>query len=287
DNNETDYLNVINNRWDEMNPAADVQEVLDRCRNNTGMPVPPGITFSVTSVNTYSKCPKMYELKQVLGMPTRAEEQPDGAMNVGSFVHRVLEMAVRQRISTREQLDGIVTSLTEQDTWKWVDVELARPLLEVFWKRNKHTIPNNRMVEKMFSVQLDTHVFTGFIDRVDLIPGSDNEVEIIDYKTGKEPDPVERSRQLLLYAEGFRHLYPEYTVRKLTLELLSQQKPRVYELQDGEYVSSRVQPLDNEVIPGMVEVANRIIHDYQYGFERCDDDKQCKKCGYTLYCDHA
>lgn len=286
DNNETDYLEAINNRWDEMNPAAHVQEVLDRCRSNKGMPVPPGITFSVTSVNTYSKCPKMYELRHVLGMPTRAGEQPDGAMNVGSFIHRVLEMAVRQKISTWEQLDGIVTSLTEQDTWKWVDVELARPLLEVFWKRNKYTIPNNLMVEKMFSVQLDKHIFTGFIDRIDLVPGSDNEVEIIDYKTGKEPDPVERSRQLLLYAEAFRHLYPGYSVQKLTLELLSQQKPRVYELQNGEYVSSRVRPLDNEVIPGMVEVANRIIHDYQYGFERSDDDKQCRKCGYRLYCDY-
>ena len=286
DNNETDYLEVINNKWDEMNPAAHVQEVLDRYHNNEGLPVPSGITFSVTSVNTYSKCPKMYELKQVLGMPTRDEEKSDGAMNVGSFVHRVLEMAVRQKISTRKQLDDIVTSLTEQDKWKWVDVDRARPLLDVFWKRNKDTIPNNLMVEKMFSVQLDKHVFTGFIDRVDLIPGNDNEVEIIDYKTGKEPDPVERSRQLLLYAEGFKHMYPEYSIQKLTLELLSQQKPRVYELQDGEYVSSRVKPLDNEVIPGMVEVAQNIIHDYQFGFSRSEDDKQCKKCGYKLYCDY-
>ncbi|MDW7775774.1 MAG: ATP-dependent DNA helicase [Methanosarcinales archaeon] len=286
DNNETDYREVIHNKWDELNPAGHVHEILERCRNNEGLPVPPSLTFSVTSVNTYSKCPKMYELKQVLGMPTRAEERSDGAMNVGSFVHRVLEMAVRQKISTREQLDSIVISLTQQDTWKWVDRELARPLLEVFWKRNKYTIPNNLMVEKMFSVQLDKHIFTGFIDRVDLVPGSDNAVEIIDYKTGKEPDPVERSRQLLLYAEGFRHLYPEYSVRKLTLELLSQQKPRVYELQDGEYVSSRVQPLDKGVIPEMVDVANRIIHDHKYGFSRCDDDKQCKKCGYKLYCDY-
>ncbi|MCL7415547.1 MAG: ATP-dependent helicase [ANME-2 cluster archaeon] len=284
DGNETDYLEVINSKWDELDPKVQVNDILIRDHTSEGMPHPSDITFSVTSINTYSKCPKMYELQQVLGMPTRAEEQSDGAMNVGSFVHRVLEMAVRQKISTREQLDGIVASLTELDRWKWVDIDRARPLLDVFWERHKDTIPNNLMVEKMFSVKLVDHIFTGFIDRVDLIAGTDNEVEIIDYKTGKEPGPVERSRQLLLYARGFNELRPEYQVQKLTLELLSQEKPRVYELQDGEYVSSRVKPLDSEVIPEMVETAERIIHDYRYGFETRDDDKQCKKCGYRLYC---
>ncbi|MFZ3383491.1 MAG: PD-(D/E)XK nuclease family protein [Candidatus Methanoperedens sp.] len=39
-----------------------------------------------------------------------------------------------------------------------------------------------------------------FIDRVDLMPGTNNEVELIDYKTGKsEPGPDARSKQLLLY----------------------------------------------------------------------------------------
>ena len=74
--------------------------------------------------------------------------------------------------------------------------------------------------------------FKGVIDRVDLIPGTDNEVEIIDYKTGGEPGPGERLRQLLLYAHGFKHLYPNYTVRRLSPELLSKPKQRVYEL-DG------------------------------------------------------
>ena len=297
--NETDYLETINSQWDELDPAPHVQEILDRDISGEGMPHPEGITFSVTSVNTYSKCPKMYELKHVLGMPTRAEEQSDGAMNVGSFVHKVAEVAVRQKVSTKKQLEDIVTSLVEEDRWKWVDVDRAQPFLDVFWERNKDSIPNNLMVEKRFSVQLGDHVFTGFIDRVDLVPGdgngnndnyddgndNDSRVEIIDYKTGKEPDPAERSRQLLLYAEGFKHLYPEYTVQRLTLELLSQQKPRVYELQDGEYVSSRVKPLDAGVISEMEEIAQRIIHDYGFGFERSSDDKQCKTCGYRLYCE--
>ena len=41
------------------------------------------------------------------------------------------------------------------------------------------------MVEQRFAVMLGGFTFKGFIDRVDLIPGTRNEIEIIDYKTGK------------------------------------------------------------------------------------------------------
>ena len=87
-----------------------------------------------------------------------------------------------------------------------------------------------------------------------------------------------------LYALGFKHLYPEYTVRRLSLELLSKPKPRVYELDGAEYVSSGVAPLDAKVLAEMVDAAESILHDYRYGFDRVDDDGQCRDCGYRLYC---
>ena len=86
-------------------------------------------------------------------------------------------------------------------------------MLDVFGERNRDRIQSNLAVEQKFTVPLGGHLFKGFIDRVDLIPRANNEVEIIDYKTGGEPGPDERSRQLLLYAHGFKHMYPEYTVR--------------------------------------------------------------------------
>ena len=128
------------------------------------------------------------------------------------------------------------------------------------------------MVERKFTVPLGGHLFKGFIDRVDLIPGTDKEVEIIDYKTGGEPGPDERSRQLLLYVHGFKHRYPEYTVRRLSLELLSKPKPRVYELDGAEYASSGVAPLDANVLAEMVDTAECILHDYRHGFEMVDDE---------------
>ncbi len=85
-------------------------------------------------------------------------------------------------------------------------------------------------------------------------------------------------------AHGFKHRYPEYTVRRLSLELLSKQKPRVYELDGAEYVRSGVAPLDAGVLSEMVDVAECILHDYRHGFYRVDDEGQCRDCGYRLYC---
>ncbi|MCK4459324.1 MAG: ATP-dependent helicase, partial [Methanosarcinales archaeon] len=219
--NEPDYTEIITHNRAELDPCPHVKEIIKRNRSDEGMPVPAGITFSVTAINTYLSCPKMYELRNVLNMPTRAMESPTGAMNLGSFVHRVLEEAVKLKVESREQIDAVVSDLAGEDEWKGVDIERVKPMLDVFWERNMDSIRSNLMVEQKFTVPLGGHLFKGFIDRVDLIPGTDNEVEIIDYKTGGEPGPGERSRQLLLYARGFKHLYPEYTVRRLSLELLS------------------------------------------------------------------
>ena len=281
--NGPDYAEIITRNRAELDPCPHVREIIKRNRSAEGMPVPAGITFSVTSINTYLSCPKMYELRNVLNMPTRAMETPTGAMNLGSFVHRILEEAVKLKVESREHLDAVVSDIAEENEWAGVDIERVKPMLDVFWERNRDRIRSNLMVEMKFTVPLG-HLFKGFIDRVDLIPGTDNEVEIIDYKTGGEPGPGERSRQLLLYAHGFKHLYPEYTVRRLSLELLSKPKPRVYELDGAEYVSQGVAPLDAGVLSEMVDTAECILHDYRHGFERVDDEGQCRDCGYRLYC---
>ena len=58
----------------------------------------------------------------------------------------------------------------------------------------------------------------------------------------------------------------------------------MYELNGGEYVSSRVAPLDAGVLDEMVDTAESILRDYRHGFERVDDVGECEGCGYRLYC---
>jgi superfamily I DNA/RNA helicase len=112
--------------------------------------------------------------------------------------------------------------------------------------------------------------------------------ELIDYKTGKsEPGPDERSKQLLLYARGIEHVYPQYKVKRLTLEQLGLPNPRAFELKGGKFEStgsSRMEGLDEDAIEDMIEIAKKIAHDYECGFGRTKDEKVCEECGYRLYC---
>ena len=283
-----DYLSEISSNWSAIDPEADSKEILSGIESSgTGLKFnPETMAFSVSSIKTYERCPKQYELSQILRMPTRAAEDSTGVMMLGNFVHKVLEVAVKDKIASEDELNAIADELIQKAEWKGVDIEWVKPLLEVFWLRNKDRIKDNLFVEMRFTVPLDGFIFKGFIDRVDLLPGSENEVEIIDYKTGGEPGPEERAKQLLLYARGFNHLHPEYVVRRLSLDLLARDKPRVYELQDnGEYAGGRVKPLDMGVIEGMVGTARQIAHDYEHGFDKIDDAGVCRDCGFRLYCE--
>ncbi|MDF1534666.1 MAG: hypothetical protein P1P69_09235, partial [Methanosarcinaceae archaeon] len=77
----------------------------------------------------------------------------------------------------------------------------------------------------------------------------------------------------------------DYVVRKLTLDMLARDKPRVYELQDdGNYTGERVKPLNLDVIEEMAETARSIAHDYEHGFKRVGDESVCGDCGFRLYC---
>ncbi|MBU4339318.1 MAG: ATP-dependent helicase [Euryarchaeota archaeon] len=285
-----DFKEVFNSNWEKIDPAQDAENILGKIKENkNGLKFnPASMTFSYSSISSYEQCPRQYELTELLRMPTRDSEDSTGAMRRGNFVHKVLEKAVSEKITSKDRLYEIRDTVAKEPEFKGVDIEAATGALDVFWERNKDTITNNLMVEQRFTVPLGGFNFKGFIDRVDLIQGTKDEVEIIDYKAGKyEPGPVERSRQLLLYARGIEHVYPKCKVKKLTLELLARPNPRTFELTCGKYEcagSSRMEGLDEDAIDDMIEIAKSIAHDYEIGFERTKDEKACGECGYRLYC---
>ncbi len=286
-----DYLEELKQKWDLIDPAEKAGDILSKMetRSNGLRFNPEAFGFSFSALKVYENCPKQYELQEILRMPGRKNEDSTGVMAKGSFVHEVLEIAVKEKVAEKQVLYEIIEALHKKPDWMYVDLESTLPLFEVFWLRNKDRISNNLMIEKWFSVPIEGFVFRGKIDRVDLLDSFGKGVEIIDYKTGKyDVSPEDRSRQLLLYAKGFEHMHPEYRVKRLTLDMLALEKPRVFELQeDGEYRSNegRVSPLDSGAIIAMVQTARNIAHDYEYGFKDTEDPEICKECGFRLYCD--
>ncbi|MFP4655813.1 MAG: ATP-dependent helicase, partial [Methanohalobium sp.] len=230
---DRDYLVEIKSNWSKINPLPEASRVLDSCESGKCGPKfdPDNLSFSYSSIKTYEECPKKYELQELLRMPDRSSEKFGEAANIGSFVHKALEIAVKRKVETKNQLYEIVYELAGKPDWKMIDLKQTYTLFDTFWERHKDKIQNNFAVEKRFSVPIGGFYFKGFIDRVDLLSNHDKEVEVIDYKTGKtEPPTGDRSRQLLLYSYGFNHLYPEYTVRRVTLDMLGKEKPKSFEI---------------------------------------------------------
>jgi DNA helicase-2/ATP-dependent DNA helicase PcrA len=151
------------------------------------------------------------------------------------------------------------------------------------------------MTEQAFSFELGGFMFSGKIDRVDVLNGN-VEVEIIDYKTGREPSKEDRESQLLLYKLAFEHdsalKAMGYKPMNLTLELLEQEKPRIFQIGDdglmvctnGRCTKANVA----EVEAGLLEIAECIKHDYENGFEVKEDcggtTDAGSSCEYRMYC---
>jgi DNA helicase-2/ATP-dependent DNA helicase PcrA len=260
---------------------------------------PEDIKFSHSSLKVYRECPKKFELASLLRMPSRRnddEEEGQGALGFGTFVHEVLELAVKNKVQSRQAIDDIANEALKDPGYKAVREQMGRAkvIFDVFWTRNKGRIKNAVMTEQPFSFTLDKYRFGGKIDRVDRLNG-DGEVEIIDYKTGGEPSKEDRESQLLMYKLAFEHdpalkatgLKP----KNLTLELLEQEKPRVFEIgEDGLMVcvNGRCKEANvKDVEDAILQIARNIERDYEKGFEpieECGSKVAGSRCEYWMYC---
>lgn len=159
------YLENIQQKWNLINPAEEAEKIFTKMKTRSnGLKFnPEAFSFSFSALNIYENCPKQYELQEILRMPNRKNEDSTGVLSKGSFVHEVLEIAVKEKVSEKQALYEIVKNLHKKSDWMYVDLESTLPLFEVFWLRNKDRISNNLMVEKWFTVPIDNFIFKGKI----------------------------------------------------------------------------------------------------------------------------
>lgn len=275
-------IDDIAKSWKQIDPTVDVSEILERI----GTGKLSGITFdpekntlSYSSFKTYLDCPLQFELAHILRMPERKQE--GGALGFGSFIHETLEQAMKEKLKTKAAILELLEMRAEKEGLE--NLGRAKQIVEVFWERNSERLGNIDAIEKPFRFSLGGFTFTGKIDRIDNLPGGG--VEIIDYKTGKEPQKRDRNLQLLFYTLAARDMKKD--VKKVTLELLENDVPRSFEVKEGEFVAigSRADGCNiEETTKFIVEKAKEIAKSYETGFEPTEGDG-CKWCGYKLYCD--
>jgi len=93
--------------------------------------------------------------------------------------------------------------------------------------------------------------------------------------------------QLCLYDIAVRHSPKFRGLRpvKLTLEMLEHERPKEYVIENGIIIpaSKRGKSISLEEVEKMIlDIAKKIMHDYQYGYDR--NTKKCDRCPYRFYC---
>lgn len=162
--------------------------------------------FSYSQLEAYKRCPRQYKYNYILRIPVA----PTSQESFGITIHKTLQNFYHEFL-TNNKVD--IKRLLKIYKENWIPIGYAslahqnrmkkegQKMLRGFF--NKFHNQNNKIVnlEKMFKIKLTKDVYlTGKIDRVDLY--KNNEIEIVDYKTGQQPDEkiLKKSLQLSIYA---------------------------------------------------------------------------------------
>jgi DNA helicase-2/ATP-dependent DNA helicase PcrA len=166
--------------------------------------------LSYTQVDTYLRCPQMFQYRFVFRLPTRPKPQ----MQFGRILHEALKDALgsieREKPLTWAMVDSAYVAAWARERFCAPEQapslqDLGRTYLRRAFDAGDLSKP--LLLEQPFSLRVDGLRLTGRIDRVDRHP--DGSYEVIDYKTGsaKKAVDLQRDLQLGVYALAAREVF--------------------------------------------------------------------------------
>ena len=242
------------------------------------------VPLSPSALQLFDDCQKEFEYKYVYNMPEKKTISWE-AMKLGSFIHLVLEEGVKSRFKTLKEFNDYAKTLHLEEEWEDVDMNEVSHMLKVFFARNKDKYNEKSKTEQYLNTKIEGINFTGYADRIDYHEDTNDKwMEIIDYKTGKTVvEPRAREWQLGYYAIAASRFGK---VRKITLDMLKQDIPLEFEIDDkGNAVSVNSSLSFNiyEVKDEIIKTAKRIHEAYRLGFKPCPIEKNCDFCNEYVY----
>jgi RecB family exonuclease len=259
---------------------------------------PGGRVQSPSSINTYKQCPRKYYYQYIEQLPTKGSI----ATVRGTIVHETLEYfferPIAQVADTFTNLQYHVLSIAKE---RWMDhdeelTELGMTVddinlykeetrmmllnwLNYFWKKVQKDMEAGRMFEESFArltpireteYRNEEMRIRGYIDAIHEIDGK---IQIMDYKTSKNPIISEEYKlQLAIYAFLYKHTHGKVP-----------DKVGIFFLKHGEQLMDV-----NDELVAHADLEIRWVHERTKSIDIRDYDKRrsplCNYCDFYDYC---
>lgn len=237
--------------------------------------------FSYSQLNSYKTCPLQYKYLYVLKIPTL----PTDSASFGTTIHKTL-----QDFYIEFMKDKKVNKKQLMDIYKktWIPIGYSSKAHETQMKKTGKKILSNYFdkyhnsslnileLEKLFKIKISEDIFlTGKIDRIDKL--NKNEIEIIDYKTGKKPSEKElvKNMQLTIYSLAAHD-------RNLFNKKLSDINLTFYYLQEPEKITLKKNA--DDLIKTKEDIINTVEEIRQNKFS-AKPGIHCKFCTFKIICE--
>ncbi|MDP3988550.1 MAG: ATP-dependent DNA helicase [Candidatus Levybacteria bacterium] len=245
----------------------------------------PIIYLSYSQIQTFNICPLHYKLKYILKIPT----PPTSALSFGTSIHSTLRDYFQKIINNEKVEENEVYEMLKK---VWINEGYKSKIHEKnsFEKAKKiisEYLKNNLSVSNPVGLEIPFQFFLkrekgmlkvgGRIDRIDKI--NDNQIEIIDYKTGRNvPDEKKLTNdlQLTFYALAATEVNDRLLNKKPQDVLLS-----LYYLETGKKLTTtRTEEQLNQAKELILKKAEEISKSEFL----CSHSSICRDCEYKILC---
>ena len=274
--------------WTREKPKIESEaETLPRTKYEPLPPTYTHVTFSVTALMTYARCPRHYYYRYILGIPERvsrshsAEGQPRHTISPlqrGNIVHRVCEQIADPReldrlVQAAAQMEGVTLLPSEHKHL----VHIIAPYLKCdFFKRIQSA--GSRVYREMnFALPINNYVINGTVDQVYV---GETGLEIVDFKSNwiradeVGSEGAKYQWQLMAYAWAMETVFQKPVNKAQAYFLI----PNMLYDQPSHTLSS------SQIERWIIRTCDTIIAGEHIGLDAFPEGNDCSQCAHFAYC---
>lgn len=256
-----------------------------------------GYAMSVTSLNSFLRCPLSFYYEHVLKIPSVQSE----AASYGIAMHYALS-----KIFEIRELDPARALPSAEETIKFFKAEMKRQTgyfttkeyqrrikmgeahLNLYYQQYESTWPKKILVEFLIkNTEIDGVPVVGTIDRIDFTPKS-SIVSIVDYKTGQprnsrfskftdsNPHGGLYRRQLIFYKLLYESAQKEFTAKSGAISYFEPDINNQFTIKSLEYT-----PREVDTVRSLVKESYQKIKNQEF-YEGCGEPN-CKWCNFVKH----